>query len=295
MLRALVDVVVPRGAVELLLDDELGAAGDAAETAFAHAVERAGPGGAVAVAVRGAVHAALTGAPRGVDGRRRFSAAELRHLAEHFGCRVELLCAPGAAAAVADRAWAGVDDLDADRTPGLLDAGPVLLLVATAPPDPATRSARFFAAIPRKVVATAVLCRDADGRVLCVHDSFRGAWTVPGGIVDADEDPRAAAAREAWEEAGVRIAVGDLVGVAAASWPDRLLLYFAATPAGAGAGDGDGDGDGGTVPVEPRPVHPHEVDEVAWLDVDEALNRVAADVAGDLRRCLDAPGTVWRR
>jgi hypothetical protein len=218
-LRPLVDVAgsPPRAA---LLAGELSVAGDAAETAFEALVREAGPGGAMAVAVYAALRARLrvggggrgtdhdgadrpTGPAHGAVPVRRFTAAQLRHLAEHFGCRVEVLCAPGAAAALAGRAWAGVADLELDRTPGLLDAGEVLLLVATAPPDPGTRSARFFASLPRKAVAAVVLCRDGEGRLLVVHDRFRGAWTVPGGIVDADEDPVAAAAREAWEEGGV--------------------------------------------------------------------------------------------
>lgn len=263
----------------LLLDGELSDAGDRAETVLADAIARVRPGGLVAVAVPNAVTWALHGGRD--DGRRRFTAAQLEHVAEHFGCEVHLLCAPGAAATVAGRPWRGVDDVALDRTPGLLDAGPAVLAVVTTPPDPATRSARFFATVPRKVVATAVVCHDDVGRLLVVHDTFRRAWTVPGGVVDADEPPAAAAVREAWEEAGVRVRLRSLLGAAAASWPDRVVLYYGAEPV--------------APEPNPEPVHVHEVDEVAWLPVDVALARLQLDVAADVRRCLDSPGGTWHR
>ncbi|MDP8977490.1 MAG: NUDIX hydrolase, partial [Actinomycetota bacterium] len=142
----------------------------------------------------------------------------------------------------------------------------------------------FFASLPRKVVAAAVICRVSSGEILTVYDSFRQHWTIPGGVVDADESPQDGARRETWEEAGLEVEIRDLLGVFAAHGPDRVIFVFDATPTGSTSGRG--------LPAL-RPVHAHEVADVAWVPVDEALTRVAPHVAGQVRRCLRAPGRVW--
>lgn len=58
-----------------------------------------------------------------------------------------------------------------------------------------------------------VLAEDDAGRVLLVRDRQDGRWTCPGGIVEPHEVPADAAVREAWEEAGVRVALTHIVGV----------------------------------------------------------------------------------
>ena len=49
--------------------------------------------------------------------------------------------------------------------------------------------------------------------ILCVRRSDNGAWTPVTGIVDPGEEPAVAAAREALEEADVRIDVRRLLSV----------------------------------------------------------------------------------
>ena len=110
---------------------------------------------------------------------------------------------------------------------------------------------------------------------------FKRSWTIPGGVVDADEDPADAAQRESWEEAGVKIETGRLLGVFASSWPDRLVFVFDAWPI--------------EVIEQPEPVHDHEIGAVAWLPVDEALKRVAPPVGFKVRACLDTPGYTWQQ
>jgi 8-oxo-dGTP pyrophosphatase MutT (NUDIX family) len=52
---------------------------------------------------------------------------------------------------------------------------------------------------------TAVILDDARTRILLIRRADDGAWTPVTGIIDPGEQPAVAAAREAAEEAGVRI------------------------------------------------------------------------------------------
>ena len=56
-----------------------------------------------------------------------------------------------------------------------------------------------------------------------------GAWVFPGGFVDRGEAPEQAARREAWEEAGIEVAVRGLLGVyhAPPGSPVILIVYRA--------------------------------------------------------------------
>jgi len=66
-------------------------------------------------------------------------------------------------------------------------------------------------------VGAAVVVTDDAGRVLLVQRGpghyGAGLWCLPCGYVEWDEDVREAAAREALEEAGVAVEIGDVVQV----------------------------------------------------------------------------------
>ena len=257
-----------------LLADELSSAGEHAEGILHAAVEIVRPGGRVVVTARSTLYGQA-------DGHRRYTAAELRRALGHHGIAVDALFAPGASAIVRGNPSGGFD-AELDRMPGLADAAPTLLAAGRAAGSSLQRSEAFFATLPYKVVAASVVCRDDEGRLLIVHDSFKRHWTIPGGVVDADEDPRAGAVREAWEEAGVRVSAGVVLGVFAASWPDRIVLVYQATP---------------TLGAEHRsaPVHAHEIDDVAWVPLERALQMLAPHVAEQVRHCLEHPGGTLRQ
>jgi 8-oxo-dGTP diphosphatase len=95
------------------------------------------------------------------------------------------------------------------------------------------------------VLAAGAVIRDDEGRVLLVlraRDPQRGRWSVPGGRVEPGEDLPEAAAREAYEETGLEVAVGpELWRVTVPIGDGRLFEVhdFAATVVGGTLTPGD--------------------------------------------------------
>jgi ADP-ribose pyrophosphatase YjhB (NUDIX family) len=80
-----------------------------------------------------------------------------------------------------------------------------------------------------KVAVGVVATRE--GRILLTrrnHDPKMGEWSFPAGFVDAGENVVEAAAREAWEETGVRVQVGALLGVFQEPGSRVIFLAYAA-------------------------------------------------------------------
>jgi 8-oxo-dGTP diphosphatase len=69
-----------------------------------------------------------------------------------------------------------------------------------------------------KPCASAIVVRD--GRVLLARravDPLRGYWDIPGGFLEAGEEPESGAVRELLEETGLRVQPRELLGM----WIDR--------------------------------------------------------------------------
>jgi ADP-ribose pyrophosphatase YjhB (NUDIX family) len=79
---------------------------------------------------------------------------------------------------------------------------------------------------PKIAVGVAVFRDDGLLLVRRVMEPGRGKWALPGGWVDAGQDPRAAAAREALEEAGVVIEVGAIVDAVLTESDGAIFLLF---------------------------------------------------------------------
>jgi 8-oxo-dGTP diphosphatase len=92
-------------------------------------------------------------------------------------------------------------------------------------------------------------------RILLIHRPRYDDWSLPKGKVDPGESDTDCAVREVWEETGLRCTLGEeLPGT---SYRDRhgrpkTVRYFAMQPVG-----------GSFTPHD-------EVDEIRWVDVDEA-------------------------
>lgn len=115
-------------------------------------------------------------------------------------------------------------------------------------------------------MGAAALLSESSGRVLLVEPTYKPYWEVPGGCVDADESPRAAAERELQEELGLVVSLGRLL---VTDWvPPRagrtegLMFVF----------------DGGVLPPEQAEQIHLPVDELrswAWCTEQEAAVRLS--------------------
>jgi 8-oxo-dGTP pyrophosphatase MutT (NUDIX family) len=71
----------------------------------------------------------------------------------------------------------------------------------------------LYAHVPKKRTAAGALLRNADGLILLVEPTYKPSWEIPGGIVERDESPKAAARREIFEELGLRVELAALLCV----------------------------------------------------------------------------------
>jgi 8-oxo-dGTP pyrophosphatase MutT (NUDIX family) len=69
----------------------------------------------------------------------------------------------------------------------------------------------YTATLPRKRMGAGVLFTDEAGLVLLVEPTYKDYWEIPGGAVEADESPYAAACREVREELGLNRPPGRLL------------------------------------------------------------------------------------
>ena len=71
--------------------------------------------------------------------------------------------------------------------------------------------AEFIETQDKRVSSAGVLIENNDGELLVVKSDYKPYWSIPGGMIEAGESPREAAAREVGEEIGFEIESRDLV------------------------------------------------------------------------------------
>lgn len=80
-----------------------------------------------------------------------------------------------------------------------------------------------------------------------------GKWSFPAGFVERGERVERAAAREAREETGLEVAIGDLIGLYSSDGEPVVLAVYAATAAGGDPVAGDDLTDVGWFPISGLP------------------------------------------
>lgn len=138
----------------------------------------------------------------------------------------------------------------------------------TTDPSPITApaTADHTATLPRKRMASAVLFHDERDRQLLVAPTYKSSWELPGGCVEDQESPYAAAVREIEEELGFTVTPGPLLVI---DWvppregrTDGLMVVF----------------DGGALTTEQVAairLPPDELSAWAWSTPEEEAARLS--------------------
>lgn len=106
-----------------------------------------------------------------------------------------------------------------------LKAGEPMRLVCTSP-----ACGFVFYLDPKLAVGTII--RMPDGRIVLARRAIEpgfGQWVFPGGYVDRGEEVRAAALREAREEAGIEVRLDGLVGIYSYPGTTAVIIVYLAT------------------------------------------------------------------
>jgi len=109
----------------------------------------------------------------------------------------------------------------------------------------------------RKRVGVDALIRDTESRVLVVNPNYKPGWDLPGGMVEANEEPLDALRRELVEELALELPEYMLLCVdwvpPHGPWDDQLAFLF----------------DGGTLPAETTlTLNDAELDEFSFVEQD---------------------------
>lgn len=63
-----------------------------------------------------------------------------------------------------------------------------------------TSQKEYYDTLPKKHMAAGALFFNEEGHLLLIKPSYKDHWSIPGGVVDAEESPLAACRREILEE-----------------------------------------------------------------------------------------------
>ncbi len=139
-------------------------------------------------------------------------------------------------------------------------------------------TANWYESLPKKRMGAGVLFFDDAGRLLIVKPTHKDHWSVPGGTVDANESPQAAAEREVKEELGLEVRTRFLCVdyVHATSEKSENLQFIF---------------DGGVLTseqIEQIRLDENELGEWRFAPVEEALLLLSEKLRRRIPRCLEA-------
>lgn len=119
---------------------------------------------------------------------------------------------------------------------------------------------KWFKGLARRVSSAAMALENEKGEVLIVKANYKDYWTFPGGVIDDDETPLQAAARETAEEVGLTVNLADatFAWVASRQGPVELTYQFVFKA---------------PLPVGEIVLQATEIDEAVFVSKEEILSK----------------------
>jgi ADP-ribose pyrophosphatase YjhB (NUDIX family) len=136
----------------------------------------------------------------------------------------------------------------------------------------------FYKNLPKKRMGTGALFFNEDGEMLILKPTYKDGWTIPGGVIEADESPREACEREIKEEIGLDVKIKGFLCVdykRGKRTSESLQFIF----------------HGGILTPEQVgniKLSPGEISEYKFLKTDEAVSLLSKGLQSRIPNCLEA-------
>ncbi|MGC0419815.1 NUDIX domain-containing protein [Embleya sp. AB8] len=139
---------------------------------------------------------------------------------------------------------------------------------------------QWYAQLPAMYGSASALITDVDDLVLLVKPNYRDHWNLPGGVIDRNEAPHDACAREILEEIGLELPVGELLVIDWVPEVDPRPRPFVSWMFDAGTLS--------TEQVAAIRIQVEELDDHAFVTLDRALELLPSMVAPRVPAALRA-------
>jgi 8-oxo-dGTP pyrophosphatase MutT (NUDIX family) len=106
----------------------------------------------------------------------------------------------------------------------------LIIALRRAPVSLSVKRRLIWLSQPKQLVASVAVIPDAKGRVLLLRARYSGLWMLPGGVVNAGEDPRTGLLRECREELGLPVTVEAVRAVVSLRRDREILFSFRCAP-----------------------------------------------------------------
>ncbi|MGD1003508.1 MAG: NUDIX hydrolase [Minisyncoccia bacterium] len=143
-----------------------------------------------------------------------------------------------------------------------------------------TESSEYYKSLPKKRMGAGALFFNKRKELLIVRPTYKNHWSIPGGVVDANESPREACVREIKEEMGLTI-----------SEPRFLCVAYYKNP-GVEKGEGLQFMFYGGIMDDATATHivlqKEELSEYKFVPINEAIQLLGKGLAVRLPFCMEA-------
>ena len=128
-------------------------------------------------------------------------------------------------------------------------------------------------------ISCGVVVANDRGEIFVCHTTGTARWDLPKGMADPGEDPRGAAVREAWEEAGLRLPAEALADLGEFAYLPAKRLHLFALRVAAGAIDLERCACRSFFPHHRTGLPTPEADAWAWKPLDDLASWCGKNMA----------------